>query len=77
MSKAVAEVIPNVVGIEIAWVDTWNKPPTGTRLYTTDHAEELAAVLTKILHGSPLEYLHSDNVKAASLAINNYREATK
>lgn len=46
-------------------------------LFTTDHAEELAAVLTKILHGAPLEYLHPDNVKAASLALNKYREATE
>lgn len=46
-------------------------------LSRADHAEELAAMLTKILHGAPLEYLHPDNVKAASLALNNYREATE
>jgi hypothetical protein len=29
----VAEVIPNVVGVEMAWVDPSNKPPVGTKLY--------------------------------------------
>lgn len=33
--EAVAEVITNVVGIEMAWIDPWNKPPVGTKLYTT------------------------------------------
>lgn len=47
MSKAVAEVIPSVVGIEIAWIDPWNKPPVGTRLYTASHAEELAKLLSQ------------------------------
>jgi hypothetical protein len=38
----VAEVIPNVVVIEMAWIDPWNKPPVGTKLYTTHQPVERA-----------------------------------
>lgn len=33
--QSVAEVIPNVVGVEMAWIDPRNKPPVGTKLYTS------------------------------------------
>lgn len=33
VQQPVAEVIPNTVGVEMAWIDPRNKPPVGTKLY--------------------------------------------
>ena len=52
----VAEVIPNAVGIEMAWIDPWNKPPVGTNLYAAPPAPAAPEPVAYVQHLPPLEH---------------------
>lgn len=45
--EPMAEVIPKVVGIEMAWVNPWNKSPVGTKLYTRPPSAVVPAALIR------------------------------
>ncbi len=82
MSKAVAVVESNYMGLHIKWLreNLESIPPSGAKLYTTDHAEALAnsaANLCNFLMQVGVHPLAIPRVDDLLSEIANYREETE